>query len=114
MLNGVQNFNLIAIKQSSAVDRLTRITILLAKVSILFMPVSLMTAYFTVQIATYTAVQYWVSFAVIFFSSFLFLVVFGQLSGTQETKPIYRSFTRTFYDASKKYLRSKSETGTQK
>ncbi|KAL9103790.1 MAG: hypothetical protein Q9163_001199 [Psora crenata] len=63
------NFNLMTMRQSGAVERLTRITILLAKVTILFMPVSLMTGYFSVQIAdlegVYTAKTYWVCFAVI-------------------------------------------------
>ncbi|PIG83512.1 ankyrin repeat-containing protein [Aspergillus arachidicola] len=44
------NFNLIALKDSQAVEKLTRITILLAKVTILFLPVSLMTAYFSTEL----------------------------------------------------------------
>ncbi|MCJ1389178.1 hypothetical protein MMC18_002033 [Xylographa bjoerkii] len=82
------NFNLIAIKESSAVESLTRITILLAKVTILFLPVSLMTAYFSVQIAD--------------------LTVFGKLSGTQEAKPIYQSLSRVFFNKSKAFFRSRS------
>ena len=103
-----QNFNLITQKQSDAVERLTRITILLAKVTILFMPVSLMTAYFSVQIedlqGAYTATTYWVCFAVIMAISFLFLVVFGQLSNTLEGKIIYKSMTQTFFESSRKWL----------
>ena len=85
-------------------DRLTRITILLAKFTILFLPVSLMTAYFSTQVEGvdgYTVKQFWTAFAVIFGISFLFLIVFGKLSGTLESKSIYRSLTETFYDASK-------------
>ena len=76
-------------------ERLTRITILLAKVTILFLPVSLMSAYFAVPFVEtqYNATDYWVAFAVIFALSFLGLVIFGQLSGTQESKPIYTSLT---------------------
>lgn len=76
-------------------ERLTRITILLAKVTILFLPVSLMSAYFAIPLANiqYTASAYWIAFAVIFSLSFLGLVIFGQLSGTQESKPIYTSLT---------------------
>ena len=107
----VQNFNLITLKESHAVERLTRITILLAKVTILFMPVSLMTAYFSVQIddleGVYTARTYWICFAVIMSLSFLFLVAFGQLSGTLEGRPIYRSFTETFYDFSRHAIGSR-------
>ncbi|KAL8793541.1 MAG: hypothetical protein Q9195_003914 [Heterodermia aff. obscurata] len=102
------NFNLITLKQSDAVERLTRITILLAKVTILFMPVSLMTAYFSTQISdlqgAYTSTTYWACFAVIMAFSLLFLVIFGVLSNTLEGKPIYRSMTQTFWDVSRKWL----------
>jgi hypothetical protein len=98
-----ENFNMITLKQSQAVERLTRITILLAKVTILFMPVSLMTGYFSTQIqdlqGIYTAKTYWACFAVIMALSFIFLVAFGVLSGTLEGKPIYRSLTETVLDA---------------
>ncbi|MCJ1420907.1 hypothetical protein MMC32_007266 [Xylographa parallela] len=106
------NFNLIAIKESSAVESLTRITILLAKVTILFLPVSLMTGYFSVQIddlaGVYTAVTYWTCFAIIITLSFCFLLVFGKLSGTQESKPIYQSLSRVFFNKSRAFFRSRS------
>lgn len=90
-------------KESQAVERLTRITILLAKVTILFMPVSLMTAYFSTQLLDmvnkYTIKTYWICFAVIMLLSVLSLVVFGAASGTLEGKPIYRSLTRTVWDS---------------
>lgn len=93
------NFNLLTYKESQAVERLTRITILLAKVTILFMPVSLMTAYFSTQLedlaGVYNVKTYWVSFAVIATLSLLFLVIFGAVSGTLEGKPIYRTLTQT-------------------
>ncbi|MCJ1226031.1 hypothetical protein MMC12_002680 [Toensbergia leucococca] len=99
------SFNLIALKESQAVERLTRITILLAKLTILFLPVSLMTAYFSVQITdlqtSYTYKTYWTCFGVIMAASLLFLVVFGKLSGTLEGRPIYKSMTETFTDATK-------------
>lgn len=91
-----QNFNLIALKESQAVERLTRITILLAKVTILFLPVSLLTAYFSASPLTqgYNKKTYWTCFAVIMALSFLGLAAFGQLSGTVEGKPIYRSLSQ--------------------
>ena len=84
-------------RQSAAVEKLTRITILLAKVTILFMPVSLMTGYFSVQIPDlqniYSAKTYWVCFAVIMALSFVFLVGFGVISHTLEGRLIYESIT---------------------
>lgn len=92
-------------KESQAVERLTRITILLAKVTILFMPVSIMTGYFSTQLSDlanrYTVETYWICFAIIITLSFVFLFVFGLVSGTLEGKPIYRTFTQTIYDLGK-------------
>ncbi|KAL4989283.1 hypothetical protein BDW68DRAFT_156950 [Aspergillus falconensis] len=108
------NFNLIALKDSQAVEKLTRITILLAKVTILFLPVSLMTGYFSTELAgvkgVYTQVQYWVAFAVIMVLSIALLVLFGWISDTVEGKPIYRSMFRTFFRKSKSRLLEKEDT----
>ncbi|KAL2847988.1 hypothetical protein BJX68DRAFT_106916 [Aspergillus pseudodeflectus] len=99
------NFNLIALKDSQAVEKLTRITILLAKVTILFLPVSLMTGYFSTELegvkGVYTQVEYWVSFAVIMVLSIILLSLFGYVSDTVEGKTIYRSMFRTFFRKSK-------------
>ncbi|KAJ5941011.1 hypothetical protein N7516_001179 [Penicillium verrucosum] len=108
------NFNLIALKDSQAVEKLTRITILLAKATILFLPVSLMSAYFSTELIGvkngYTKTQYWVSFAVIFVTSILLLTVFGYASDTVEGKTIYRSMVRTFFRTSRqKMSRRRSE-----
>ncbi|RHZ46669.1 hypothetical protein CDV55_100792 [Aspergillus turcosus] len=104
----VQNFNLIALKDSQAVEKLTRITILLAKITILFLPVSLMTAYFSTELCgvkgVYTQTEYWISFAVIMVLSLLVLVLFGYASGTIEGRPIYQSLSRTFISSSKDKL----------
>ena len=112
-----QNFNLIALKDSQAVERLTRVTVLLAKVTILFLPVSLMTGYFSTELVevkgVYTINQYWVSFGVIVFLSFVLLVVFGVASGTVEGKTIYASLFRTFFRFSK-YRMSPRREGVER
>lgn len=96
---------MIALKDSQAVEKLTRITILLAKVTILFLPVSLMTAYFSTELegvkGVYNQVQYWVSFAVIMFLSVVMLVLFGYVSDTVEGQTIYRSMFQTFFRKSR-------------
>ena len=101
----LQNFNLIALKDFQAVEKLTRVTILLAKVTILFLPVSLMTGYFSTELkevkGVYTVNEYWVSFGVIMFLSIVLLVMFGMASGTVEGKTIYQSLFRTFFRSSK-------------
>lgn len=102
----MMNFNLIAIKESFSVERLTRITLLLAKVTMLFMPVSLMTAFFSTQIVNvkFTLRDYWISFSVILGSSFLALAIFGFASGTTEGKMIYKPLSRIVFDISKAFL----------
>jgi Mg2+ and Co2+ transporter CorA len=88
------NFNLIAIKESYSVERLTRITLLLAKVTMLFMPVSLMSGYFSSQLvdAEFTIKSYWTSFAIILTVSILALTIFSVLSGADEGKMDLKSW----------------------
>jgi hypothetical protein len=106
MLIILQNFNLIALKDSQAVEKLTRITILLAKVTIVFLPVSLLTGYFSTQIQdlqpTFTARAYWISFAVLLVLSVSMLVLFGYASDTVEGKTIYQSLFRVFFQSSRR------------
>ncbi|KAJ5889056.1 hypothetical protein N7495_009097 [Penicillium taxi] len=113
------NFNLIALKDSQAVEKLTRITILLAKATILFLPVSLMTAYFSTELrgvkGGYTKADYWVAFAVIFFLTGIILYIFGAASQTLEGKTIYRSLVKTFFTKSRDKMRQgqRKELGTE-
>jgi hypothetical protein len=87
------------------VEKLTRITILLAKATILFLPVSLMTGYFSVSITdlagVYTVKTYWLCFLVIAILSIIFLTIFGVASDTVEGRTVYKSLGRTFVDFSK-------------
>lgn len=94
----MQNFNLVALKESQAVEKLTRTTILLAKATILFLPVSLMTGYFSIQLPEiekiYSLKTYWLSFLVVSIISILFLFIFGGITHTLEGKTTYQSITR--------------------
>ena len=103
---------MIALKDSQAVEKLTRITILLAKATILFLPVSLMSAYFSTELVGvkngYTKADYWVSFVVIFLVTILLLTVFGYASDTVEGRTIYRSMIRTFFRTSRQRMSRRS------
>lgn len=72
------------------------------------MPVSLMTAYFSVQIedlqGVYTSTTYWACFAIVMTLSFTFLVIFGRLSNTLEGKVIYKSMTQAFLESPRKFF----------
>jgi hypothetical protein len=98
----LQTFNLIAHKESQAVERLTRTTIFLAKITILFLPVTLMTGYFSVQIedliGVYTVKTYWSAFGVIMAFSIFALFIFGYVSDTIEGRMVYVSFSGTVLD----------------
>ena len=73
-----------------------------------------MTAYFTIPMsgndAVYTAAQYWIAFAVIIVVSYGILVIFGYLSGTQDTKTIYESLASIFI----KKVKEKSGRGRER
>jgi hypothetical protein len=94
-------FNLLARKDSEATSRLTRAAALLAKLSVLFLPVSLMTSYFSVQIAdlqgVYTAREYWNSFAAIMSISFLclFFLDKGLMVITEGLGAWFQNFSRS-------------------
>lgn len=78
-----QYFNITTQKDSSATAKLSSNATLLSKLGVLFLPVSLMTSYFSVQIdelqGVYTAKTYWVSFAVIMVLSFVALFTFSRV-----------------------------------
>ncbi|EGP91748.1 unnamed protein product [Zymoseptoria tritici ST99CH_3D1] len=95
------NFSLISIRQSQSVDRLTRVTLLLTKATILFLPVSFMTGFFSVPLSDshqdgYTMQTFWVCFAVIFALSWLALFLFGAFSGNLQTGEVVRGIINGF------------------
>lgn len=100
MLIRLQNFNLVALKESQAVEKLTRVTVLLAKVTILFLPISLTTGYFSMQFKQiddlYSLRTYWFSFLVVAILTILFLLIFGILSDRYEGKIIFMPLTKIF------------------
>lgn len=80
----LMNFNLLSLKNALSVETLTRTTMLLAKVTILFLPVSLMTAYFSLQMEEidqlYSLKTYWGCFGVVGVLTVGMMVVFGMVS----------------------------------
>ncbi|KAL5425674.1 hypothetical protein PMIN04_002450 [Paraphaeosphaeria minitans] len=109
----MMNYNLIAIKESFSVERLTRVTLLLAKVTIVFMPVTLMTGYFSIQFAglEFTVKSYWWAFAVVLVVSMVLLFFFSFFSGTFEGKIITRLWSRIMFDVSRRWLAHKRKKG---
>jgi Mg2+ and Co2+ transporter CorA len=109
----MMNFNLIALKESFSVERLTWVTLLLAKITILFTPVTLMTGYFSIQFKEmeFEMRSYWQAFGIIFGISAALLVLFSWVSGTFEGKIITRSWTRAVYDVGRRWFVHRRKRG---
>ena len=78
--------------QSLVSNRHITITLLLTKFTILFLPASLVMAYFSVPLgnAEYTLGQFWGSFSVVFVLSLAALVGFGISTGSLQTGWVWR------------------------
>ncbi|KAF2832831.1 hypothetical protein CC86DRAFT_414443 [Ophiobolus disseminans] len=108
----MMNFNLIAIKESFSVERLTWVTLLLAKITILFTPVTLMTGYFSIQFkdTEFAISGYWWTFAIVFGVSLFLLFLFSFFSGTFEGKKIVtRSWSRVALEGGKRWVRRRGK-----
>ncbi|KAK5137346.1 hypothetical protein LTR08_008923 [Meristemomyces frigidus] len=90
------NFSLIAMKETLAMERMSQVTLLITKATILFLPVSLMSGYFSIGLAgaKYTVTEYWTCFSVVLFLSWIALFVFGVISGSAQTLAFFRSIWR--------------------
>ncbi|KAK1068768.1 hypothetical protein LTR74_005426 [Friedmanniomyces endolithicus] len=73
------NFNLLALRDTLAMEKLTKVALLITKATLLFLPVSLMSAYFGLSLGGggYTVVEYWICFAVVLVCGWAGLVVLG-------------------------------------
>ena len=94
-------FNLLSLSQFYSVEKLTRTTILLAKATILFLPVSLLTAYFSIQVGNinqiYSLRTYWLSFLVVAVVSIVFLAAFGAAKETVKGQIEFHSLHRALW-----------------
>lgn len=107
----MMNFNLIAIKESLSVERLTWVTLVLAQITILFTPVTLMTGYFSIQFKNleFEVGSYWSTFGIVLGLSFLMLVLFSYFSGTLNGHIIKTSWSRMVIDVSKRWWTHRKE-----
>ena len=76
-------------------ERLTRATLLLTKATFLFLPVSLVLSYFSIQFqrVQYTAAEVWACFIGVLAVSCMALLIFGLYSGTVKTSAFWRSIS---------------------
>jgi Mg2+ and Co2+ transporter CorA len=109
----MMNFNLIAIKESFSVERLTWVTLVLAQITILFTPVTLMTGYFSIQFkdTEFEIKSYWWAFAIVLGISLLMLFLFSFFSGTLNGHIISKSWSRMMVDISKRWWAHRKKRG---
>jgi Mg2+ and Co2+ transporter CorA len=109
----MMNFNLIAIKESFSVERLTWVTLVLAQITILFTPVTLMTGYFSIQFKNteFEVRSYWWAFGIILGASLLVLFLFSYFSGTLNGHIIKTSWSRMVVDISKRWWSHRKKRG---
>lgn len=111
----LMTFNLLTLSESRSVEKLTRTTIVLAKATILFLPVSLLTAYFSIQVGDlqdmYSLRTYWTSFGIVMVVSILFLLLFGMKTDTLKGTSFYRRLHRLLWQRTKGVVdRSKTKS----
>ncbi|KAH3918513.1 hypothetical protein HBI56_134530 [Parastagonospora nodorum] len=109
----MMNFNLIAIKESFSVERLTWVTLLLAKITILFTPVTLMTGYFSIQFkdTEFEIFNYWWCFGVVFGVSVALLFAFSFFSGTLQGTIVQRSWSRIAFEGGRRWVARRGKGG---
>lgn len=109
----MMNFNLIAIKESFSVERLTWVTLVLAQITILFTPVTLMTGYFSIQFKNteFEVKSYWWAFSIILGLSLLMLFLFSHFSGTLNGHIIKTSWGRLVVDIGKRWWSHRKKRG---
>jgi Mg2+ and Co2+ transporter CorA len=100
------NYNLIAIKESFSVERLTKVTLFLANVTIACTPVTIMTGYYSIQFkgVEFEVANYWKLFGIILGVSVFLIILFSFASGTFEGKIITRTWARVVYDGSRRWF----------
>lgn len=94
-------FNLIAMHESQAVERLTRVAIFLTKFTFLFLPLSLITGYFSMQLTDlegrYNSKHFWGASGVFVAVMIIILYVVGRGTDTMETGMMWSSIKKVFF-----------------
>jgi heme/copper-type cytochrome/quinol oxidase subunit 3 len=91
------------------VERLTKVTLLLTKVTFILLPISIMTSYFSTQLkdVEFKLRDYWVTFGIILGLALVGMLLFGFYSGTNEAAIIYRPLSRKFVDLCRRIVRER-------
>ena len=116
-------FNLISLKQSTTVELLTRVTIWLAGFTFVFLPLSLVTGYFSMQLKgfqdKYTAESFWGAAGVAIALTLVVLYTVGKSTGTMKLGTLWRGVKRVWFgwldnNRKKRNRKQKKSRGTRK
>jgi Mg2+ and Co2+ transporter CorA len=93
-------FNLLAMRESQAVERLSRVAIFLTKFTFLFLPLTLITGYFSMQLKDmddYTQAHFWAASGIFVVLMILILYTVGKSTDTLETGVIWKSVKEMWF-----------------
>lgn len=94
-------FNLIAMKEAQAVERLTRVAIFLTKFTFLFLPLTLITGYFSMQLnntnGKYGEKDFWGASGVFVGIMILILYTVGRSTDTLESGVMWKSIKEVWF-----------------
>jgi Mg2+ and Co2+ transporter CorA len=94
-------FNLISLKQSTTVELLTRVTIWFAGVTFVFLPLTLVTGYFSMQLSDtnnkYSLRTFWGTSGVAVALTLTVLYTVGKSTGTMKLSSVWRSVKKVWF-----------------
>lgn len=94
-------FNLISLKQSATVEVLTRVTIWLTGLAFLFLPLTLLTGFFSMSLVnrrSYTEGNFWGSAGVSVAIATVVLYTVGKSTGTLRLRSMFKAIKRVWID----------------
>lgn len=110
-------FNLISLKQSTTVELLTRVTIWFAGFTFVFLPLTLVTGYFSMQLVDtqnkYGQRTFWGSAGVTMALTIIVLYTVGKSTGTMEFDSMWRGVKKVWFSWLEKNRDRKRRKGSQ-
>lgn len=111
-------FNLISLKQSTTVELLTRVTIWFAGFTFVFLPLTLVTGYFSMQVqgisGKYNERTFWGAGGVAVTVTLLVLYTVGKSTGTMEFGTMWRSIKKVWFSWLNKKRDRKRRRGAER
>ena len=87
-------------------ERFTRAALVLTKITILFLPINVMSSYFSADFVDtqFTVRSFWTVFGIVLGSSLILIFAFGAYSGTMEEDLNHKPLSKRLWDMSRGFL----------